>query len=259
MDIFDIHKVKMEKDNAMLQYRRFRKIAKLFRFVELFLAVVLLSWISTRLPFVIRISGEYFRQLLAIIVSPLFIFLIGNVIVLTLVVKSGQLTGNFSVVDVAGTELYEEIVNNVTEDVPPVLEPEEIVYQDKRIISEVNTKPITSYCSEENEIKISEATNKPSVNSYPDLDLKVYRRSQSDNLMKKECCVEPDKVYGKLKRSETEIGHRKVVTPVEEKTVVNVVDELSNEEFQRRIEGFIARQVRFHQEEKLSIVPHNLM
>ncbi|KAI3785303.1 hypothetical protein L1987_44419 [Smallanthus sonchifolius] len=244
MDIFDIHDVKAEKENAMLQYRRFRKIAKLFRLVELFLAVVLLSWISTRLPFVIRIFGEYFRQLLSIIVSPLFIFLVGNVIVLTLVVKSGQLTGNFSVLDIAGSDLYEEIVNNVSEDVPPVLEPDEIVYQDKKIISEVNTKPISGYCCEENEIKVSD--------SVPDLDLKTYRRSQSENLIKRECVVE-------LRRSETEIGRRKVDTPVEEKTVGNVVDELSNEEFQRRIEGFIARQVRFHLEEKLSVVPHNFM
>ncbi|KAL8231077.1 hypothetical protein R6Q57_000855 [Mikania cordata] len=251
MDIYDMYNVKAEKENAILQYRRFRNLAKLFRLVELFSAVILLSWISNRLPFVVRISGEYFRQLLSVIVSPLFIFLVGNVIVLTLVVKSGQLTGNFSVVDVAGTELYEEIVNNVSEDVPPVLEQEEIVYQDKQIISEVNT--ITKA------VEIIQATTKPLNDSVPDLDLKTYRRSHSENLTKSECIMMPDKLYGKLKRSETEIGRPKVETPVEEKTAVNVVDELSNEEFQRRIEGFIARQVRFHQEEQLSIVPHNLM
>ncbi|KAF5772831.1 hypothetical protein HanXRQr2_Chr13g0581821 [Helianthus annuus] len=76
MDIFDIHNVKSEKNNTILQYQRFKRIAKLFRLVELLSAVVLLSWISTRLPFVIKLSGEYFRQLLSVIVSPLFIFLI---------------------------------------------------------------------------------------------------------------------------------------------------------------------------------------
>ncbi|KAM0001687.1 hypothetical protein Hdeb2414_s0363g00877321 [Helianthus debilis subsp. tardiflorus] len=248
MDIFDIHNIKSEKNNTILQYRRFKKIAKLFRLVELLSAVVLLSWISTRLPFVIKLSGEYFRQLLSIIVSPLFIFLIGNVIVLTLVLKSGQLTGNFS----TGTDLYEEIVNN---EVPPVDLPEEIVYQDKQIISEENIKPITRNCCEENEIETSESVNKVLDDSVSDLDLKVYRRSESEKLKKSECS---EKVYGKLRRSETEVGCRKVEAPVE-KPVVNVVDELSNEEFQRRIEGFIARQVRFHQEEKLSIVPHHLM
>ncbi|KAI3669578.1 hypothetical protein L6452_40826 [Arctium lappa] len=256
MDIFDIHNVKVEKANATLHYRRFRKIARLFRLVELFLAVVLLSWISSRLPFLIKISGEYFRQLLSIIVSPLFIFLVGNVIVLTLVVKSGQLTGNPSTVGNDGSDLYEEIVNNVSEDVPPVLEQKEIVYQDKRIISEVNTKPIPGNCCNENEIEVR---NKLTADSIPDLDPKIYRRSQSENLMKRECFLELDKLCGKLKRSETEVGRRKVDTPAEVEAVENVVDELSNEEFQRRIEGFIARQVRFHQEEKLAIVPHNFM
>lgn len=259
MDIFDIHNVKMEKANAMQRYWRFRKIAKLFRLVELFLAVFLLSWISTRLPFVVRISGEYFRLLLSIIVSPLFIFMVGNVIVLTLVVKSGHLNGTHSAVDNAGTDLYEDIVNNASEDVPPVLKQEEIVYQDKRIISEENSKPIIGYCCNENEIKVHEATKKPTVNSVPDLDSKIYRRSQSENLKNRDPFLESDKVNGKLKRSETEIGRRKDDTPVEDEAADNVVDDLSNEEFQKRIEGFIARQVRFHQEEKLAIVPHNLM
>ncbi|KAL4582636.1 hypothetical protein LXL04_007193 [Taraxacum kok-saghyz] len=255
MDILDIHNVKMEKANAMQRYRRFRKIAKLFRLVELLLAVVLLSWISTRLPFVLRIFGEYFRQLLSIIVSPLFIFLVGNVIVLTLVVKSGHLTGTHSSVDNAGTALYDDIVNNVSEDISPVLKQEEIVYQDKRIISEVNSKSITN----ENEINVSEATKKSPINTVPDLDQKIYRRSQSENLMKRELFLESEILNGKLKRSETEIGRRNVDSPVEDQAVDNVVDELSNEEFQKRIEGFIARQVRFHQEEKLVIVPHSLI
>lgn len=245
MDVFDIHNVKVEKANAMLRYRRFRKIANLFRLIELFLAVVLLTWISSRLPFVIGVFCNYFRLILSVIVSPLFIFVIGNVIVLTLVIKSGL--GNPSAVSETGADLYEEILNNVTEDVPPVLEPEQIVYQDKQIVSEVNTK--------------SKPKPKPNcnenfkVNSVSDLDLKVYRRSQSDNLMKRECVLKPDEVSGKLKRSETEINRRK--------SDDDVVDELSNEEFNRKIEGFIARQVRFHKEEKLAIVVptvnHNLM
>ncbi|KAI3761061.1 hypothetical protein L1987_51467 [Smallanthus sonchifolius] len=244
MDIFDFHNVKVEKANAMLQYRRFRKIVKLFRLVELFSAVVFFSWISFRLPFVVGVFCDYFRQILSIVVSPLFIFLVGNVIIVTLVVKSGQITENPSDVDNAGSDLYEEIANNVREDAPPVTEPEEIVYQDKRIISEVNTKPIDDNCCKQNKIK---------PNSVPDLDRKTYRRSQSENLTKTECFVEPDKHYGKLRRSETEITRRKVDTPA----VNDVVDELSNEEFQKKIEGFIARQIRFHHEEKLAIVAQN--
>ncbi|KAD2805774.1 hypothetical protein R6Q59_029226 [Mikania micrantha] len=248
MDIFDIHSVKMEKANAMLRYRSFSKIATLFRLVELFLAVAFFSWILIRLPLVIGVLSDYIRRLLSIIVSPLFIFLVGNVIIVTLVVKSGQITDNSTDVDNAGNDLYEQIANNVREDVPPVVKPDEVVYHEKRIVSESSTKPISDYCSNEDKIKIHQSTT---ANSVPDLDLKVYRRSQSDYLMKTtKCFPEQDKLSGKLKRSDTEIGRRKVDTPVED----NVVDKLSNEEFQRRIEGFIARQIRFHHEEKLAIV-----
>ncbi|KAK1433301.1 hypothetical protein QVD17_10211 [Tagetes erecta] len=260
MNIFDIHNIKTEKQNAMLQYRRFKNLTKLFRFIELFSALILLSWISTRLPFIINITCDYFRQLISVIVSPLFIFLIGNLIVLTLLLKSGQITSNFSVLDVAGSDLYDEIVNTVTEDtvtdtdpvpVPVHVPPVEIVYQDKQMISEVNSKPMVNYCCKEND----EGMKKRLCDSVSDLDLKVYQRSRSENLMKIKGDLESDKVVDrKLKRSETEIGRRRDEATAEEEK--SVVDELSNEEFQRRIEVFIAKQVRFHQEEKLSIVPH---
>ncbi|XP_071685525.1 uncharacterized protein [Rutidosis leptorrhynchoides] len=249
MDIseFDIHNVKAEKANAMLRYRRFRTITKFFRCVEVSLALILISWMSTRLPFVIRISGEYFRLLVSVIVSPLFIFLISNVIVVTLLVKSGQITGNISDVRNSGTDMYEEIVNNVTEGIPPVIKPDEIVYQDKEIVLETNS---CTKLMNDREFKV---TKKPLANTVLDMDLKVYRRSQSENLMKRET----EKVSGKLKRSETEVRRRK---DDDTKAGDNAVDYLSNEEFQRKIEGFIAKQVRFHQEEKLAIVvPHNIM
>ncbi|MFS7983519.1 hypothetical protein Hanom_Chr11g00975421 [Helianthus anomalus] len=265
MDIFDIHNVKVEKANAMLQYRRFRKIAKLFRLVELFFAVILFSWTSIRLPFIIGILSDYFRQLFSIIVSPIFIFLIGNVIIVFLVVKSGQITENSSELDDSGSDLYEKIPNNVQEDdvhvhdvhvhdVQPVIEPEQIVYQDKRVVFEVNNKPIN-----DNKINVHQATNKnlkPKPVSNSDLEyVKVYRRSQSENLTKNECFPVPEK----LKRSETKIGRRTVETPVMvTENVANdvVVEELTNEEFQKRIERFIARQIKFHQKEKLAIVAH---
>ncbi|XP_076895627.1 uncharacterized protein LOC143548306 [Bidens hawaiensis] len=241
MDVFDIHDMKAEKANAMLRYHRFRKIAELFRIIELLLAVILFSWITTRLPLVIGVASDYLRQLIPVIVSPLFIFLIGNLIVLTLVLKSGQITDtdNISEIDITGTDFYEESANNNVA-APPVIEPEEIVYQDKRITSEV-IKPITT--NEKHEIK---------VKLNPDFDVKVYRRSKSENLMTNEA----DKGYSKLKRSETEVGRRVVENyPVTEKVVD---DELSNEEFKRRIEGFIARQInKFHHEERLAIVTHN--
>lgn len=191
------------------------------------MAVFISAWLSTRLPSLIGILSIYLRHALTVIVSPLFIFLIGNVIVITLVVISGQLNsngnGNGSAVSNAVTDLYDEIVNDdVIDDdlnVPVIVREEEIVYQDKQIVSEV--KPVSND------------------------DRKVYKRSQSEIVSE----VKPLS-DGKLKRSETELGRRKSETPVTE----NVVEELSDKEFQKRIEGFIAKQVKFHQEEKLAIV-----
>ncbi|XP_028760357.1 uncharacterized protein LOC114719070 [Neltuma alba] len=77
---------------------------------------------------------------------------------------------------------------------------------------------------------------------------KVYRRTQSEKL-KEEC---PERTQQKLRRSETEKKHmengRESMYPQ---------DNLSNEEFQRTIEAFIAKQMRFLREESLAIVIQN--
>ncbi|KAK1422144.1 hypothetical protein QVD17_25059 [Tagetes erecta] len=232
----------------MLQYHQFQKLAKLFRLIELLSSMLLFSWISSRLPLVIRMLIDYFHHLVSIIINPLFIFLIGNVIIVTLVLKSSQVNETRSNVDDCGSDLYNTIANNVANNVTNnivvnnVTQHEEIVYHDKGIVCEV---------MKHDEIEGDEAMNYMCLrNSVSDSDRKVYNRSKSENLMKK-TCLGHDKVVGKLKRSETEIRRREV----EFSDVV--VDELSNEEFQKRIEGFIAKQIRFHHLEKLAIVAHS--
>lgn len=84
--------------------------------------------------------------------------------------------------------------------------------------------------------------------------IKAHRRSgdQSENLRRAEGLEEDincSSCCGKqLHRLETEMRRR-----VEDS---GEVDELNNEEFQRAIEAFIAKQIKFHQEEKLAIVLH---
>ena len=71
------------------------------------------------------------RQLLSILIRPLFIFLAGNVIVLTVIIKSGSVTeANRSMNNVV-TNLYEDIIINVSDDAPPILKHEEIFNRDK--------------------------------------------------------------------------------------------------------------------------------
>ncbi|CAN4080110.1 unnamed protein product [Withania somnifera] len=243
MDTFDFGTDKME-NRVILIFHSFKSVAKLFRILELCVGVFVLLWSSTRLPFAVKISGEYFRKLISIILSPLFIFLISNLIVLTLFFKSGRFSGDSSTLcNTAETELYDSFVakedcsgnfiagNNSSEPAR-----EETVYQDKRTILEVNAPAIS-----ESETVIEK-----------DFCSQIPRRTKSEKFER----ASNKEIYGKLRRSETEMC-RKNDSSGDPSETLYPVDELSNEEFQKAIEDFIARQIKFHQEEKLAIVLHS--
>ncbi|CDP01985.1 unnamed protein product [Coffea canephora] len=258
MEAFDFDNVTPEKSSVILRCTHLRSIAKLFRIVEVFFVIILLSWTSTRLPFAVKISGEYCRHLVTIVISPLFIFLLGNLIVLTLLFKAGRiLSGGQSPADINSemeteTDLYEAFVKtsdscmnftNLTSS------PDEIEYQDKQTIFEVSR---AAKIGKADGPEVSEVfSDKPS-------EMKAYSRSQSENFdSKRELPEEEEGNCGKLRRSETE-KCRKVANPGEiPGETVYVFDELSNEEFQQTIEAFIAKQINFHREEKLAIVLPN--
>ncbi|CAI9754189.1 unnamed protein product [Fraxinus pennsylvanica] len=203
---------------------RFHHLRKLFRILELYLILTSLSWVSTRLLFAIKIYGQYFSKLVTFVVSPLFIFLFSNIIVLTLLFKSGLLFPQYSHKrNETHMEFYEEFIINsddstqfIQECVSQAPEPEEIMYQDKQSIYEVR--------------------------------INIHRKSQSETCTKEES--REGNCEKKLRPSETD-KCRKVVNPGEVPAETVMVDELSNEEFQRAIEDFIAKQIKFHQEEKL--------
>ncbi|XVE82581.1 hypothetical protein DITRI_Ditri16bG0017100 [Diplodiscus trichospermus] len=235
MDSFDFDNVKAEKVKAMRRYNRLRSFAKVFRFLELLLAVLFLAWTLERVPCAVKISGELVLKLGGVIASPLFVFLVCNVIIITLIAKSGI----FSAVNNADSKLYEEIMKNA-ENRSKSESQEEIVYQDKEIISEVNTYSPTS---EETERQSESDTDAEMDNP------RVYRRSKSEKLAIKKSTDE-EKLKKELRRSETE-KCLKIENNDEE---LFPEDKLSNEEFQRTIEDFIAKQLRFRREESLSIV-----
>ncbi|KAM3252336.1 hypothetical protein P3L10_006406 [Capsicum annuum] len=251
MDAFNFGTEKMD-NRVILIFHSFKNVAKLFRIVELCVGVFVLLWSSTRLPFAVKISSEYFRQLIATILSPLFIFLISNVIVLTLFFKSSRFSGDSSTVcNSTETELYNSFVqkeedrsgNLTAGNSSSVLEHrEETVYQDKRTILEANAQTTAeSDGSEETE----KETGKEFCSQIP-------RRTKSEKFER----GSNKDIYGKLRRSETE-KCRKMDNSGDSSETVYPVDELSNEEFQKAIEDFIARQIKFHQEEKLAIVLHS--
>ncbi|XVF59668.1 hypothetical protein PTKIN_Ptkin07bG0294200 [Pterospermum kingtungense] len=235
MDSFEFDNVKAEKAKAMRRYNRLRSLAKVFRFLELLLALLFLAWTFERLPFAVKISGEFFLKVCGIIASPLFVFIVSNIIIVTLIAKSGI----FSAVNNADSKLYEQILKT-TENRSKSESQEEIVFQDKEVITEVNT--CTRSCEEVEPQSESESDSDSEVDNP-----RVYRRSKSEKLMKQS---EEEKVKKELRRSETEKCHK--IEKIGEELFPE--DELSNEEFQRTIEDFIAKQLRFRREESLSIV-----
>lgn len=264
MDPFDFDSLKSEKATAILRHNHFRSIAKLFRILEIFLGLVFFSWTSTRLPFAVKISGEYFRQFISIIISPLFIFLVCNLIVLILLFKAGNIFSGAHYTSLSAsetaTEFYEGFIKNdensisltnaISSSVP---DSAEIGYRDKQTIFEVSSARTVS---SGNPSDVSEVAESPLIHETTS-ELKSYRRSQSEHMDLKRDSVEQEENHGKLRRLGTE-KCRKVANPgeVPEETVY-VFDQLSNEEFQKTIEAFIAKQIKFHQEEKLAIVLHS--
>ncbi|KAJ6736774.1 TRNA-METHYLTRANSFERASE NON-CATALYTIC SUBUNIT TRM6MTASE SUBUNIT [Salix viminalis] len=270
MDFSIFVSVNAEKANALLKYNLVQTLTKLFRLLEFCLAMILLSWIFNQLPFAVKISGEYFRRLAGIIASPIFVFLLSNGIIATLIAKSGRFPGVNYGADNADTQLHEELIKNTDNNRncpkpflsqnPNVLLPhaatatatasetikkvEEVVFQEKHIIiSEENT--FISTREKENE------DHDPEADMYADPDsdgenLKI-RRTMSEETGRKNYVKEKRQ----LRRSETEkLGS-------EEEILSRREDELNDEEFHRAIEEFIARHLRFRRQESMSVVVQN--
>lgn len=263
MDLFDFDNVKAEKASAMLRYNRLQTLKKLFRLIELCLALVLLSWIFTRLPFALKISSEYCRRLAEVIACPLFVFVVCNSIIITLFVKSGTFSGENPSANNADAQLYDELTKNtenrgpklLSENLPPSAPPllpqatEEIVYQDKQIIAH------TCQVADDSVEVVSHSVWDSESDSDPDLCLdssRVYRRTKSEKLVRKRG---GEKVTAKkLRRSET-IKCGKMVRSAGDNSCPE--DELSDEEFQRAVDEFIAKQLWFRRQESLATVLQN--
>ncbi|CAO2830495.1 unnamed protein product [Amaranthus hypochondriacus] len=226
---------------AVNLWRRLQSLAKYLRFVELCILVCFLSWLLTHLPFAVKISGEYFRKLLSLILCPISIFLLGNAIIVTLLAKSGSFSSeSSSAIDNVAAELIDDFRSENLEEFTALLK-EEIVFQDKEIISEENL-------AVPNKVEVGEIF-------FPEdstMEVKMsYRRTQSEKI-RRECTMEDDN-KAKLRRSDTETFRKNMV---EDKDSSMSEDGMNDEEFNRAIEAFIAKQVKFHRKERLSVVLH---
>ncbi|KAF7850170.1 hypothetical protein BT93_L5791 [Corymbia citriodora subsp. variegata] len=172
---------------------------------------------------------------------PLFVFVLCNAIIAALLAKPGRFYALRPQADDDGggvaEELYEEIVKISESRARPVLpqfrEAEEVVYEDKEIISEVSTAVrARGGDADDFEGDAAEDEDEECRGLRPPEAEKRPRTTRSGRDSRESSFTAYDNCGGSGCHDE----------------------ELSNEEFQRAIEAFIAKQLRFRREESLAIV-----
>ncbi|XP_074264200.1 uncharacterized protein LOC141586771 [Silene latifolia] len=199
-------------------------MANIVRTIEVTIAITLISivisWISSCIPTVVEFSGVILPRLSSILFSPRFVFVIGNVIVITLFANSSpSKTENSGKNSTKNDDVSVEVESEAAE------------------VVEFPTAAVEMAVDR----KVTE---------------KVYRRSQSEAI---DFVEKP-----KLRRSAT-VPCRKVgcdevsttETEVKAKAKSDEEEELSNEEFNRRVEEFIKKQRNFLNEESKILVLSN--
>ncbi|KAJ6906167.1 hypothetical protein NC652_023806 [Populus alba x Populus x berolinensis] len=215
MDSFNITSIKIEKAKAIKKHRKIQKIASLFRLIEIGVVLALISRFSIQLPVAVKNSSEYFKDLTVILASPRFVFVLGNMIVITLFAKSGQFSGQDSNGKNPSTDLYDEFV-----------EKSEKKCREKQV----------TYV----EYKVTEDTS-------TSLERKKYHRSQSEKLERPDSSRE-------LRRSATDKCRKTIDSAKESEKSSSPEEKMSNDEFRSTIEAFIARQKRFLIDEENSYI-----
>ncbi|CAD5179551.1 uncharacterized protein LOC103989212 [Musa acuminata AAA Group] len=225
--------IQAEKETAMRRYRRLQKIGTLLRYLEAVAGLLLFSWLSARLPAAARLSVDFLRRLAAVLLSPRFVFLLGNAIVLLLFAKSGHLSPSPSSSSATTTssassssssssaavgDLFDEFLESrglrFSFSLPPPQE-EVVVYEDKAVCVET----------------------------------RAFRKSRSQR-MERRRGPPPE-----LRRAETVVAGRKrdMFPPTTTEASEEEVQAEDAEEFRRAVEAFIAKQTRFHREERMAI------
>ncbi|CAA7019378.1 unnamed protein product [Microthlaspi erraticum] len=257
MDSIDFDNVKAEKAKALRRYHSFQSIGFLFRVAEICVALLFACWIFTCLPFAVRISGEFLRRLACVVSTPLFMFVLGNSIVVALLTtKSTVFSAGRTIDDGGDTDIYEAFIRsgeNRANSSDGDLTEEIVVFDDKQMIAtetDSNSNSNSAVAREDHVITETEKDSNSVTESAEDHPLKVYRRSKSEIPAKQspEMVLKPS-----LRRSET--GKcRKIVESCEEAPFPE--DTMTNEEFQKTIEAFIAKQLIFRRRESLAVVVH---
>ncbi|ESQ53664.1 hypothetical protein EUTSA_v10027578mg [Eutrema salsugineum] len=221
MNSIQFQHFKMEKSRRILNFQAIKSFTNLFRLIELILLLILISKLS--FPSV-KLSGDIFREATKFLVSPRFVFFIGNAIVIALFAISRRYSSahepNSKTTEAESNDLYQEFLHES---------------EKKR--------------SEVNEMKTEQAKKLSGVKRVS------FGRSQS---LKAFEAVHPleSTCGGKfMKRYESEKHLR--ICDSDKKVAVRVKkpeDKMSNEQFRTKIEAFIARQKRIQKDEEHLII-----
>lgn len=206
-----------------------RKMPAFFRVMELLVILLVVSRFSFQLWEAVKSSGEYFKDLKLAVLSSRFIFVLGNVIVITLFAKSGRFSGKSSE---RKNDFYDEFVQK-SERLSH--SPRLLVESDNRKKEDIFDKAVTSI-----DVDVDSCCSGMSRTA-------AYRRSLSEKLIHEQV----EKPNRELRRSATEkcvkrfsCGEKlSIEGPFPE-------DSMSNDEFRQTVEAFIARQQSFLRDEE---------
>ncbi|EOA17396.1 hypothetical protein CARUB_v10005690mg [Capsella rubella] len=221
MDSVKFQHLKMEKTRGILNFQAIRSFANLFRVIELLFLLILISKLS--FPSV-KLSGDIFREAAVFLVSPRFVFFVGNAIVITLFAKSGRYSStrepSKTTTEAASNDLYQEFLHK----------------SEKKRSEVYDTK--------------TEQLKKPSG-----VKRVTFERSQSQKAFEAVQPLESSNGGKVMKRYVSEKHMR--ICDSDKKVVVKVKkpeDGMSNEQFRTKIEAFIARQKKIQKDEEHLII-----
>ncbi|KAE8713390.1 hypothetical protein F3Y22_tig00110210pilonHSYRG00029 [Hibiscus syriacus] len=213
MDSFDSDNVKEEKEDAVRRYNVERMLRNGLSFIGIFLVFLLLSCSSfpTLIPDTVRVVGNFCCIFISSFNNTLFTFAVVNIIVFAVYVLSSQKqpTGH-------DTDNYHEYVSS-RRSLPIVVQDKEETPMEREIVLVENA--VVKFSSS---IVNTITDTKSSVSPIKPQRPKEYRRSRS---MVSES--QSRRVPREFRRSDTEPPRKSM-------------DEMSSEEFQLIIDGFIA-------------------
>lgn len=222
MESGNFHKLQTKKTTKpQKHHRQLRKIANLLRYAEVCVVLVLISRLYINLPTTLKNASEYFRNFMG---SPRLVFLLGNVIIITLFAQSGQFSNHSSSKPTPEPDFYLEFLHNST--------------ITQKLESHVNNRKAKPSVKVESGVKGQKMDDGTKTDT--SLVKKDYKRCQSEIVKRKES-EKPQRV---LQRCETE-----KVSKNNNKNGSYPEDGMSNDEFRRKVEAFIARQQRLRTQE----------